>query len=148
MQVWIFKRTHFFCADLICHGSFGDRGSPGHRRLGGRPKKMLTCSEQVPFQPKCANARNWPPFQLALNRAFAYIFIMTSVEIIEEIKRLPRAEQDRVIDFVRQAGVDRPLTPDELGQLAKEMAEAKDPVEADRLQAEIVRGFYGGRVDA
>jgi len=73
---------------------------------------------------------------------------MTSVEIIEEIKRLPRAEQNRVIDFVRQAGAVRPLTPDELGQLAKEMAEAKDPAEADRLQAEIIRGFYGGRVDA
>jgi len=73
---------------------------------------------------------------------------MTSVEIIEEIKRLPRAEQDRVIDFVRQAGVIRPLTPDELGQLAKEMAETKDPAEADRLQSEIIRGFYGGRVDA
>ncbi len=73
---------------------------------------------------------------------------MTSVEIIEEIKRLPREEQSRVIDFVRRAGADRPFTPDELGQLAKEMAEAKDPAEADRLQAEIVRGFYGGRADS
>ena len=73
---------------------------------------------------------------------------MTSVEIIEEIKRLPRAEQNRVIDFVRKAGETRPLTPDELGQLAKEMAEAKDPAQADRLQAAIVRGFYGGQADA
>jgi len=70
---------------------------------------------------------------------------MTSVEIIEEIKRLPRAEQNRVIDFVRKAGAHLPFTPDELGQLAKEMVEAKDPAEADRLQAEIVRGFYGGK---
>jgi hypothetical protein len=73
---------------------------------------------------------------------------VTSVEIIEEIKRLPRAEQNRVIDFVRKAGETRPLTPDELGQLAKEMAEAKDPAQADRLQAAIVRGFYGGQADA
>ncbi len=68
---------------------------------------------------------------------------MTAVEIIEEIKRLPRAEQNRVIDFVRKVREVRPLTPDELGELAKEMVEAKDPAGADRLQAEIVRGFYG-----
>jgi hypothetical protein len=73
---------------------------------------------------------------------------MTAVEIIDEIKRLPRAEQNRVIDFVRKAGEARPLTPDELGELAKETVEAKDSVEADRLQAEIARGFYGGRADA
>ncbi|MGA2747778.1 MAG: hypothetical protein ABSG59_03300 [Verrucomicrobiota bacterium] len=73
---------------------------------------------------------------------------MTAAEIIDEIKRLPRAEQNWVIDFVRKAGEARPLTPDELGQLAKQMVEAKDPAEADRLQTEIVRGFYGGPADA
>jgi hypothetical protein len=73
---------------------------------------------------------------------------MTAVEIIEEIKRLPRAEQDQVIDFVRKAGEVHPLTPDELGELAKKMIEAQDPAESDRLQAEIVRGFYGGQADA
>ena len=59
---------------------------------------------------------------------------MTSVEIVEEIERLPRAEQARVIDFVRNAGEARRLTPDELGELARKMVEAKDPNEADRLQ--------------
>jgi len=73
---------------------------------------------------------------------------MTAVEIIDEIRRLPRSEQNRVIDFVLKAGEIRPLTPDELGELAKEMVEAKDHAEADRLQAEIVRGFYGRQVDA
>jgi len=73
---------------------------------------------------------------------------MTAVEIIEEIKRLPRAEQNRVIDFARKAGEVRPLTPEELGELAKEMVEAKDPIEAGRLQEEIVRGFYGGQGNA
>jgi hypothetical protein len=73
---------------------------------------------------------------------------MTSVEIIEEIKRLPQAEQNRVIDFIRQAGATRPLTPGELGELANAMVAAKDPAEADRLQAEIVRGFYGGPANA
>jgi hypothetical protein len=69
---------------------------------------------------------------------------MTAVEIIEEIKRLPLAEQRRVMDFVRKTGEVRPLSPEELGDLAKEMVETEDPAEVKRLQAEIVRGFYGG----
>ena len=73
---------------------------------------------------------------------------MTAVEIIEEIKRLPKSEQSRVIEFARNAALNRKLTPDELGALAKRMVEAKDPSEADRLQAEIVRGFYGDEPDA
>jgi hypothetical protein len=40
------------------------------------------------------------------------------------------------------------LSPDELGKLAKRMAEAKDPAEASRLKKEIVRGFYGGQSHA
>ena len=70
---------------------------------------------------------------------------MTAVEIIEEIKRLPREEQTRVIEFARQVAENRPLSPEELGELAKRMVEAKDAAEADRLQEEIVRGFYGSR---
>ena len=73
---------------------------------------------------------------------------MTAVEIIEEIKRLPRDEQRRVIEFARHAGENRQLSPEELGRLAKQMVEAKDPAEADRLQEEIVRGFYGGKPHA
>ena len=73
---------------------------------------------------------------------------MTAVEIIEEIKRLPEAEQNRVIEFARTSGAHGALAPDELGRLAKRMVEAKDPAEADRLQAEIVRGFYGGQSHA
>ena len=88
------------------------------------------------------------PSWLALERAVAHTCNKTAVEIIDEIKRLPRAGQNRVIDFVRKAGEVRPLTPEKLGKLAKEMVEVKDPAEADRLQAEIVRGFYGGQADA
>jgi hypothetical protein len=73
---------------------------------------------------------------------------MTAVEIIEEIKRLPEAEQNRVIQFARNADENRQLSPDELGKLAREMVEAKDPAEADRLKEEIVRGFYGGQSHA
>lgn len=73
---------------------------------------------------------------------------MTAVEIIEEIKRLPEAEQNRVIQFARNADENRQLSPDDLGKLARQMVEAKDPVEADRLKEEIVRGFYGGQSHA
>ncbi len=73
---------------------------------------------------------------------------MTAVEIIEEIKRLPRDEQSRVIEFARLVGENRQLSAEELGRLAKQMVEAKDPGEADRLQEDIVRGFYGGEPHA
>ncbi|HEY2083729.1 MAG TPA: hypothetical protein VGI88_13175 [Verrucomicrobiae bacterium] len=80
---------------------------------------------------------------------------MTAAAVIEEIKHLPRAEQSRVIQFAlelarqrQSSGEDRLLNPDELGELARRMVETKDPAEADRLQEEIVRGFYGGQSHA
>jgi len=69
---------------------------------------------------------------------------MTAAEIIEQIKRLPRNEQTQVIEFAQRVAEDRPLSPDDLGELARRMVEAKDAAQADRLQEEIVRGFYGG----
>src|SRR6266700_6986922 len=52
---------------------------------------------------------------------------MTAVQIIEEIKRLPREEQARVIEFARQVGESRPLTPDELGNWPSEWWKQKTP---------------------
>ena len=69
---------------------------------------------------------------------------MTAGQIIEEMKRLPREERTRVIEFARQVGESHRLTPEELGQLARQMVEAKDSAEADMLQEQIERGFYGG----
>jgi len=73
---------------------------------------------------------------------------VTAVEIIEEIKRLPREEQVKVAEFARQVAENPLLSPEELGELARRMVEAKDPAEADRLQEEIERGFYGGQSHA
>ena len=73
---------------------------------------------------------------------------MTAVEIIEEIKRLPEVEQNQVIEFARKSGERGTLAPEDLGKLAKRMVETNDPAEADRLQNEIVRGFYGGQSHA
>jgi len=69
---------------------------------------------------------------------------MTGIEVIEEIKRLPRNERTKVLEFARQLAENQPLTPEELGELAKRMVETQDSEEADRLQEKIVRGFYGG----
>ncbi len=69
---------------------------------------------------------------------------MTGVEVIEEIKRLPRKERTKVIEFTRQLWESQPLTPEKLGELANRMVECKDAAEADRLQDKIIRGFYGG----
>lgn len=73
---------------------------------------------------------------------------MTASAVIEEIKQLPRDEQSRVIQFVNELARKRRLTGEELGALAKQMVEAKDPAKADQLKEEIVRGFYGGEPHA
>ena len=68
---------------------------------------------------------------------------MSANQVIEDIKHLPRAEQSRVIQFAYELARERQLSGDKLGALARRMVGAKDPAEADRLQEEIVRGFYG-----
>ncbi|HXC36561.1 MAG TPA: hypothetical protein VNV43_11850 [Candidatus Acidoferrales bacterium] len=73
---------------------------------------------------------------------------MTSAEIIEEIKRLPLDEQNRVVEFVQKTRGNLALSPEELGDLSRQMVDAKNPAEADRIQKEIVRGFYGSQSHA
>jgi hypothetical protein len=73
---------------------------------------------------------------------------VTTAEIIEEIKLLPKSEQIKIAEFARQVTENNPLSPEELGALARRMVETKDVGEADRLQEEIVRGFYGGKPNA
>ena len=68
---------------------------------------------------------------------------MTASSVIEQIKQLPRAEQSRVIRFAFELARERQLSGDKLSQLAKRMAHTQDPAEAQKLRAEIHRGFYG-----
>jgi hypothetical protein len=35
------------------------------------------------------------------------------------------------------------MTPEELGELSRKLAQTSDPVEAERLKERLVRGFYG-----
>lgn len=73
---------------------------------------------------------------------------MTTTAVIEEIEHMAPEEQSRVIQFVNELARKRQLTGEELGGLARRMVAAKDPAEADRLQEEIVRGFYGSEPHA
>ena len=69
---------------------------------------------------------------------------MTATEIIEEIKRLPSKEKIEVLTvLLRSQMTNRQLSPDELVALADQMVATKDPEEADRLEKEILAGFYG-----
>ena len=68
---------------------------------------------------------------------------MTATQIIHEIDCLPPAEQAKVVHFARQLPVKKPLSGGELTALARRMVNATDPAEGDRLQDELVKGFYG-----
>ena len=68
---------------------------------------------------------------------------MSAAEIIEQIRRLPAEERDKVRDFVRLDLPPGQLTGGELAALGEKMISTKDPAEAKQLEEEMVRGFYG-----
>ena len=69
---------------------------------------------------------------------------MTTSQIIDEIERLPSKEKAEVLTaLLRSRTMKRQLSPDELVALADQMVATKDPEEADRLEREILAGFYG-----
>ncbi len=66
---------------------------------------------------------------------------MTAAKVIDEILRLPREEQLRVLEFALE--FKRQLSGKELSTLAQRMVDADDPAEVEKLKSEITRGFYG-----
>ena len=69
---------------------------------------------------------------------------VTASQIIEEIKQLPSREKAEVLSaLLRSQSNKRQLSSDELVALADRMVATKDPEEADRLEKEILAGFYG-----
>ncbi len=69
---------------------------------------------------------------------------MTARQIIEEITRLPSKEKAEILTaLLRSQTSKRQLSPDELVALADQMVATKNPEEADRLEKEILAGFYG-----
>jgi hypothetical protein len=83
------------------------------------------------------------PFLFERSLIVQYGYAMTATGVIEEIKHLPRAEQSGVIQFAFELARARQLPGEKLDELAQQMVESNDPVEVDRLKAEITRGFYG-----
>ena len=73
---------------------------------------------------------------------------MNAAAIIDEIKHLPPSEQEQVVEFVQTLETGRPWSGEKLTEYEKKMVEANDPVEAQRLKAQIVAGFYGDEPDA
>jgi NADH:ubiquinone oxidoreductase subunit E len=69
---------------------------------------------------------------------------VTTSEIIEEIERLPSNEKAQVLNALLRSQTEKGmLSPNELVALADQMVATKDPEEADRLQKQILAGFYG-----
>lgn len=68
---------------------------------------------------------------------------MTAIQIMHEIECLPPAEQEKVVRFARQLPATQPLSGDELTKLAQRMVDASDPATAERLKADLIKGFYG-----
>jgi hypothetical protein len=70
---------------------------------------------------------------------------MSAAEIIREIDALPPSEMAQVVRHAKALDERRPLSPEELGDLAHRLAEAGDSPEGQRLRLELVEGFYGER---
>jgi hypothetical protein len=68
---------------------------------------------------------------------------MSAAEIIEQIRQLPDDEREKVKRFTQSNLEPGQLSGKELADLAKKMIETSDPAEADRLEKEIIHGFYG-----
>jgi len=90
-----------------------------------------------------ADARDFPSCAWALRRA-TVLCDVTATQIIEEIKRLPSKQKAEVLSALLRSQKNKGmLSPDELVALADRMVATKDPEEADRLEKEIIAGFYG-----
>jgi hypothetical protein len=68
---------------------------------------------------------------------------MTAENVINEIKRLPREEQSRVLEFTFELARQRQFSGKELTALAQQMVDSDDPAEVAKLKAALTRGFYG-----
>ena len=68
---------------------------------------------------------------------------MNAAAIIDEIKHLPPAEREQVVEFVQTLETRRPWSGEKLTEYEKKMVDAKDPAEAQRLKEQIVAGFFG-----
>jgi hypothetical protein len=93
-----------------------------------------------------STGRRCEPSLAARGEQTYFVVLVTTQEIIEEIKQLPLGEQAQVERFIRE--LKRPLAPEELGRLAEQLAGERDPERARALMEEMTAGFYGGSTNA
>ena len=70
----------------------------------------------------------------------------TVAEIEAAIEQLPQEEFRALREWIVQrpaATAGRMWSPEELGAAAQRMVDEPDPVRAEALKEEIIRGFYG-----
>jgi hypothetical protein len=67
---------------------------------------------------------------------------MTAADVIEQIEKLPHGERAKVIEFAQSSWKQKKLSPEEIGNLCDRMQNAKSAAEADRLEQQIIEGFY------
>jgi hypothetical protein len=72
---------------------------------------------------------------------------MTGLEVIEELKRMPREERSKVIEYARYAEKEQ-LSQEELEGVLQKMVDASDPATKAKLKAEFMRGVYGNEPHA
>ena len=69
---------------------------------------------------------------------------MSAGKIIREIERLSSEEKAEVLSALLRSQPNKSkLSPDELVALADQMVAAKDPAEADRIEAKILQENWG-----
>ncbi len=73
---------------------------------------------------------------------------MSAAQIIEAIKKLPPEERVEVVQFAREYETVPRLSPEQLGELSKRLANATDPAEIAELEKTLMNGFYGIKIDA
>ena len=68
---------------------------------------------------------------------------MNAAQIIEAIKKLPPEERIEVVQFAREYETVPRLSPEELGELGEQLANAIDPAKIAELAKALMNGFYG-----
>ena len=85
---------------------------------------------------------------MSLGKVRAYLGRVSAAQVIQEIQHLTPTEQAEVIQFAYRLDAERMLSGKELVALAQKMVAAADPTEALEIREQMIRGFYGGKLDA
>jgi hypothetical protein len=108
-----------------------------------RIQPVLTKSELVDQVAQLTQSKRTDVFKNAL--VVYHWFVRQAVTGARVIARKPTGEEVELQtpELVSLEAKGHRLSPEELGPLAKRLADTKNPKEAARLRESITRGFYG-----